>query len=60
MKELTGNQFYMGQTDRPAASINTSSIVSRLEFTVQQRNRKASADVIRRGNDFKKISINGD
>jgi hypothetical protein len=60
VKELTGNQFYMGHTDRPAPTINPSSIASRLEYTVQQRTRKASADALRRGNDFKKISINGD
>ena len=60
VKELTSNQFYMGHTDRPAPTINPSSIVPRLEYSVQQRTRKASADTLRRGNDFKKISINGD
>jgi hypothetical protein len=61
VKELAGNQFYMGQTERANInSITASSIAPRLEFSSQQRHRKASAEALRRGNDFKKISINGD
>lgn len=58
VKELTGSQFYMGHTDRP--TISPSTIAPHLEYSVQHRTRKASADALRRGNDFKKISINGD